>query len=236
MVPLRRNRRRLGSPVTSIRARCEPWHLTFYSVSHARSPLRSPPMNRPVDSLQPLPRGDQPGGRHRRALTISVAVALVGLAIAAVVLMPSSSPPNTSGRPAPDFDLENLDPTLGRIVLADYRGRPVVINFWASWCVPCREEMPAFERVHERAGDRIAFLGVDHQDTRPEALAFQAETKVSYPSGFDPSGKTATAYELYGLPSTVFVSADGRILDQHLGRYSEADLQAELDRLFPPSA
>lgn len=66
-------------------------------------------------------------------------------------------------------------------------------------------------------------------------MAFVRETVVTYPSGFDPTGSTATDYELYGLPGTVFVGADGRVPAQHLGAYSEGDLQAELDRLFPPS-
>ena len=191
-------------------------------------------MSDPVEHLEPGPPPARSGRGHRRALIVSAAVALVGLVGALVVLMPASSPSPKGGKRAPAFDLENLDPALDRVALSNYRGQPVVINFWASWCVPCREEMPALEKVHQREGDHIMFIGIDHQDTRPEALAFQRETKVSYPSGFDPAGRTATAFELYGLPSTVFVSADGFILDQHLGRYTEADLQAQLDRLFGP--
>ena len=171
--------------------------------------------------------------RRRLVVIVTLAAGLLAALIATGVLSPVSSTTASGRDPAHDFDLENLDPTQPRVTLTGFRGRPLVVNFWASWCVPCRQEMPALEKVHQRVNDRIGFVGIDHQDTRPEALAFVRETMVSYPSAFDPRGGTATDYALYGLPSTVFIAADGRVLDQHLGAYSEADLQAELDRLFP---
>lgn len=171
--------------------------------------------------------------RRRVILVVAVAAGLLAALVATGVLTPVSSTTAAGRKPAYDFDLENLDPAQPRVTFTGFRGRPLVINFWASWCVPCRQEMPALEKVHQRVNDRIAFVGIDHQDTRPEALAFVRETMVSYPSAFDPRGDAANGYALYGLPSTVFVGADGRVLDQHLGGYSESDLQAELDRLFP---
>jgi cytochrome c biogenesis protein CcmG/thiol:disulfide interchange protein DsbE len=171
--------------------------------------------------------------RTRIVVIVALATGLLAALIATGVLTPVSSTTASDRDPAHDFDLENLDPAQPRVNLTDFRGRPLVVNFWASWCVPCRQEMPALEKVHQRVNDRIGFVGIDHQDTRPEALAFVRETMVSYPSAFDPRGGTATDYALYGLPSTVFIAADGGVLDQHLGAYSEADLQAELDRLFP---
>ena len=184
--------------------------------------------------------GEGAGSAHRRrrptrriVVSVAIAAAVLAALIANGVLSPVSSTTASGRHRAHDFDLENLDPTQPRVTLTDFRGRPLVVNFWASWCVPCRQEMPALEKVHQRVNDRIGFVGIDHQDTRPEALAFVQETMVSYPSAFDPRGGTATDYSLYGLPSTVFIDADGRVLSQHLGAYSEGDLQAELDRLFP---
>jgi hypothetical protein len=93
--------------------------------------------------------------------------------------------------------------------------------------------MPGFEHIHQQVGDRIQFVGIDHQDTRPTALSLLHDTGVTYPTGFDPDGHTAFDYGLVGMPTTVFISADGKVLDQHTGQLSEHELQADIDRLFP---
>jgi len=128
------------------------------------------------------------------------------------------------GRVAPAFDLADLRHPDDRVALADFRGRPVVLNFWASWCVPCRREMPAFEAVARASRDRVAFVGVNHQDSRDDALRFLRETGVSYRSGFDPAGDVARRYGLYGMPTTVFISADGRIIATRTGEISRTEL------------
>ena len=140
---------------------------------------------------------------------------------------------STVGNAAKPFDLQSVDPSGSRVALGNLRGRPLVINFWASWCIPCRSEMPGFEHVHQRVGDRIQFVGIDHEDTRPAALDLLHDTGVTYPTGFDPDGHTAYDYGLIGMPTTVFISADGKVLEQHTGQLSEHDLQATIDRLFP---
>ena len=114
--------------------------------------------------------------------------------------------------------------------LADVAGKPVVINFWASWCVPCRKEMPAFEAVHRRRGDRVTFIGIDRQDDRSDALRFLARTRVSYPSGYDPDGRLDASYRLRGMPTTVVVGADGLVVDHVSGPVSEDRLEQVLDR------
>ena len=108
----------------------------------------------------------------------------------------------------------------------------MVLNFWASWCAPCLREMPAFEAVHQRVKDRIAFVGMNHRDARRRAVELLASTGVSYPSGFDPEGHVANSYRLFGMPSTVFVASDGRILATHVGELSRARLEASLEELF----
>jgi cytochrome c biogenesis protein CcmG/thiol:disulfide interchange protein DsbE len=170
-----------------------------------------------------------PRPRRTRLLLIFGAVILLG-ALLAVVLGGST---HTSGGTAKTFDLESVDSNGPRVALSNYRGRPLVINFWASWCIPCRSEMPGFEHIHQRVGDRIQFVGIDHQDTRPNAAALLHDTGVTYPTGFDPDGHAAFDYGLVGMPTTVFISADGKVLDQHTGQLSEQELQADLDRLFP---
>jgi len=120
------------------------------------------------------------------------------------------------------------------IELGDLRGRPVVLNFWASWCVPCRREMPAFQAAHRQLGERVAFVGMNHEDGRRPALAFLDETGADYPSGYDPEGKVAAAYGLRGLPTTVFISGDGRILATRRGEMTRPELDRAIEELFHP--
>lgn len=136
------------------------------------------------------------------------------------------------GQPAQGFDLPNLREGGEPVRLADYRGRPVVVNFWASWCVPCRREMPAFQAVSKRMRGRVAFIGVNHQDSRKGGLALLAETGVTYPAGYDPDGAVAKAYGLIGMPSTIFVSADGEIVGRRTGGLTAAELERAITDLL----
>ena len=96
--------------------------------------------------------------------------------------------------------------------LADLRG-PMVVNLWAQWCGPCREELPYYQQLHERAGDRVAVLGVDYQDTRPDwALDLLDQTGVTYPSVADPSGALRVPFRVRGLPGIVFVDEQGEVV------------------------
>lgn len=134
--------------------------------------------------------------------------------------------------PAPAFALDNLIEGEPRVALEDLRGRPVVLNFWASWCVPCRREMPVLASAHRRVGDTVAFVGVNHQDNRSAALDLAAATGVAYDSGFDPHGRVARSYSLFGLPTTVFISSEGDVLERHTGELSREQLGAALARVF----
>jgi len=88
---------------------------------------------------------------------------------------------------------------------------PAVLNVWAQWCGPCRAELPLFQRLHQRAGDRVQVLGIDWQDTQPDgALALAEASGVTYPLVADPAALVADAWHVVGLPVTVFVDADGR--------------------------
>src|SRR5204863_1119497 len=116
---------------------------------------------------------------------------------------------------------------------SDYEGKPVVLNFWASWCDPCEKEMPALEQVHGRVGDRIAFVGIDGQDSRRNAVALLRRAGTTYPAGYDPTDKVHTSYRLFGRPNTVFVSETGRIVASHNGELTAIQLESLLRRLFP---
>ena len=154
------------------------------------------------------------------------------------LLTPDSSSSRSSGTPrharsVPAFRLPDLRDPGAVVSLEGFRGRPVVVNFWAAWCVPCRKEMPAFQAVYREMKGRIGFVGVNHEDARGDALAFVRTTGVRYPIGFDPEGNTARDYGLFGVPTTVFIDARGRELERHTGQLSRADLEATIERLFP---
>jgi cytochrome c biogenesis protein CcmG, thiol:disulfide interchange protein DsbE len=130
------------------------------------------------------------------------------------------------GRPAPRVELAGL--RGGRVRLADLRGRPVVVNFWASWCPPCVAEMPDFQRVHRRLGDRVAFLGVNQRDQRRAAEELARTTGVTYPLAVDPSGRSFDAFGGRGMPTTVFIRADGTVAEVFAGQLDEQLLRQRL--------
>jgi len=116
--------------------------------------------------------------------------------------------------------------------LADLRGYPVVVNKWASWCGPCREEMPWFQRLSARLGKRIAFLGVDSDDSSDAAQDFLSEFPLPYPSYSDPGEEIAEAIEAtIGFPATAFYDSSGKLAHVQQGQYASIDaLAADIER------
>jgi thiol-disulfide isomerase/thioredoxin len=115
--------------------------------------------------------------------------------------------------------------------LAELRGRPVVVNVWASWCGPCRFEFPHFQRAAARFGDEVAFIGVDTQDSDAAAETFLDEFPVPYPSISDPDREVWNELELRGLPATAFYDSEGELAHLRQGPYSsEQDLAADIER------
>ena len=136
------------------------------------------------------------------------------------------------GRPAPAFSLQDLD---GRTVtLADASGKPLLINTWATWCVPCREEMPAIQRAyeaHQSAGLRV--LAVDALEDAASVRAFESKFHLSLPAVID-SGSFQKAYGVVGLPSSFFVDRHGIVRAVQLGQMNEQTLSAKLDLILGP--
>lgn len=135
-----------------------------------------------------------------------------------------------SGRVATPFTLPELRAERGEVALAAAPDRPTVVNFFAAWCEPCKRELPALQAAAAGRPD-IAFLGIDHQDSRLDAIELLDAYGITYPAGYDPRGDLAAKYAVRGLPATVFISTDGRIVDFHQGELSAAELQERLDRL-----
>ena len=131
--------------------------------------------------------------------------------------------------PAPDFELPSLDDGTP-IALSSFRGQVVVLNFWASWCAPCRLEAPGLRRVSERYRDRgVRFLGVDYRDDDAAGRAFVGEFRLRYPSVTDPSGSLAYDYELIGFPTTFIIDPAGTIRYRFVGYLDEEVLEEALN-------
>lgn len=134
------------------------------------------------------------------------------------------------GDPAPGFTLQSLDGD--EVSLADYEGRPVLVTFWASWCVPCRKEFPVLrEALAERPGE-FEVVAIAYQDLERDSREFLEETGATWPSLVDPGGKVARAYGVTGIPQTFFVSADGVVRDRVFGVTSHDALIEPLDALL----
>ena len=176
------------------------------------------------------PSVDEPAVPPRRRQRLLVAGGVLAvLAIGAVAGIGASQPTDPEDRvavegAAPAFDLPRVGAEDERLRLADFAGQPMVVNFWASWCVPCRKEMPALQAAAERLQGRVAFVGVNHQDGQSPAAEFEREVGVTYPSGYDPDGAVARNFGVVGLPTTVLVDASGRIVARSLGELTETEL------------
>lgn len=108
---------------------------------------------------------------------------------------------------------------------------PLVVNVWASWCPPCQREAEVLQRGWERYGDRIKFVGIDYRDREGDAEAFVRDHVLTFPSGSDPAGRVTGPLRLFGLPTTYFVDARGRIVEQKVGELSEQELARYLRSL-----
>jgi cytochrome c biogenesis protein CcmG, thiol:disulfide interchange protein DsbE len=138
------------------------------------------------------------------------------------------------GEEAPDFELETLDGETVR--LSDLRGQPVVVNFWASWCNPCREEFPLLaETLDENADADLAVVGVTYRDIESDSRDFVDEMDATWPQAIDDDSAVARAFGVRAIPVTFFVDADGVIAARLFGFSSPDALEEPLDRILTAS-
>lgn len=166
---------------------------------------------------------------NRRVLFIGLGVTIPILMILAVSFGrdPHAVKSPLVGRPAPPFALRNVA-TDEVLALENFRGKPVVVNFWATWCVPCYAEHEVLTSTARQLGSEAQFLGIVYDDEKPRILQFLQQYGSSYPTLMDDAGKTAIAYGVYGVPETYFIDAHGKIAAKFEGALSRETLQQHL--------
>jgi cytochrome c biogenesis protein CcmG/thiol:disulfide interchange protein DsbE len=197
-------------------------------------------MDKPPEMTGPAPGAPAPQA-PRRSLTTwyrtlgrrgRIALATAVIATAAVVaLAVASVAVGTGGSARTPAAARNFTaPVLGHpgqhVSLSSYRGRPVIVNFFASWCAPCQKETPLLARYYRRARSKITVIGIDVNDRSAAALRFVHRTGVSYPVGTDSPPRTALSYDVSGLPQTFFLNASHRIVKRVFGALTPRELAA----------
>jgi len=158
-----------------------------------------------------------------------IAAALISVFFLALGNDPAHIESPLLGRVAPDFALKAVNG--GSVVdLAAMRGKPVVLNFWATWCSPCYQEHPVLVENAKLLGDQVQFVGVVFQDTDEKINAFLSERGSAYPTLVDVKGKTAIAYGVGGVPETFFLDRTGRIVAKYDGPMTTEILQSYVAR------
>jgi len=166
-------------------------------------------------------------------------LAVAGIAGLVLVLLlgfrrdPADIRTGTVGKPAPAFDLPALDGN-GRVALSSYAGKVIVVNFWASWCIPCKQENPALVDIWERYHTAdVVLVGIVYQDSPDAAREYTARLGNRWPSGIDADGRTALSYGVFGIPETFFIGPDGVIAGRHKGPIDAGTLAAGIEALRP---
>ena len=134
-------------------------------------------------------------------------------------------------RPAPDFSLTTFEGA--KISMEDLRGKPVIINFWASWCPPCRIEAPLLERTWRAYKNRgLIFLGINIQDRKEDALSYIREFDITFPNAPDPTGEVTIDYGVSGLPVTFFISRKGEVVRRWVGAVEPGVLISSIEEIM----
>ena len=171
-----------------------------------------------------------------------ILIAILVLILTSGLLITGCSPPSQPGGPAqgpqvgklaPDFKLENLD---GQSVsLSDFRGKPVLINFWASWCGPCRAEMPYIQQIYEEWSDKgLEVLAIDIGESSSKVKEFLQSQGLSIPVLLDTEKNVAQEYNITGIPTTFFIDKDGIIQEKVIGAFpSKGAIEERLNQIVP---
>lgn len=191
---------------------------------------------------------------HRSTIAVALGLPMIGVLGFGLTRDPGEIASPLPGREAPEFALPVLTsgeatplhpkqpPVMDTVRLRDLRGKVVVVNYWASWCLACRDEHPVLQQASAAYADSgVQFVGVVYNDRGNNALKWLREMgPVPYPSVMDPRTATAIDYGVYGVPETFFIGRDGRVAYKHFGPLTPTVMQRQLGALLaephPPAA
>ena len=163
-----------------------------------------------------------------------IAVTLIALTFTLVSCINTNmtAPPEPDPYPAPLFGLPDLN---GKVVsLSDFRGKPVLINFWASWCMPCLNEMPYIEEIYrERKDDNLVVLMINAKEPVKTVSKFAKDKDYTFTILLDSDGKTNSAYQVFGLPSTYFIDTNGIVRYSYMGELTTGIMKMGLKTIIP---
>jgi len=187
----------------------------------------------------------EPARKHkrRRKMLLFCVVSLFNVGLLAFLvtqlLTPvfKTTPDPLVGHPAPNFSLAMLGPTTGKsaLSLADFKGKAVVLNFWASWCAPCQEELPLLESTWKRMqaqGKNVIFLGIDFQESNSAATSFLQQNNITYQAVLDTNGSAASKYGITSLPDTIFIDRNGLVKSKVLQQLTPQALASNLQLIL----
>ena len=166
-------------------------------------------------------------------VAIVILLGLLGYAVFGNKVFSKPSP--LVGREASDFTLELFNGD--KLRLSDLRGKAVLLNFWASWCIPCRDEAPALEESWRKYKDKsVVFIGIDVWDDKNSALTYIKQFGGGYVNGIDPKGEIAVDYGVGGVPETYFIDASGKVIDKYVGPLTGEMIDYFLRKALSPSS
>ena len=170
-----------------------------------------------------------------------ISIAIIAIVIASIAVIelrkPRQSPISNSdknvgisiGKTAPDFELKDLSEKS--VKLSDFRGKNVVLNFWASWCPPCREEMPEFQRIHNENQGNLVVVGVNLQESKENAESFVKKLSITFPILLDPNAQVKDLYNVFTQPVTYFIDKDGKIVDKKFGPLTSEEINEKIAKM-----
>lgn len=170
-----------------------------------------------------------------------ISVGIIAIIVATIVFIELSKPKDnvivsddkntgiTIGKTAPDFELQDLSGK--NVKLSDFRSKNVVLNFWASWCPPCREEIPEFQRIYRENQDKIVVIGVNLQESKENAESFVKKLGITFPILLDPNAQVKDMYNVFTQPVTYFIDANGKIVDKKFGPLTSEEVNEKIAKM-----